>query len=249
MFTATVNLRCPLMSNVHSYAGQRSAQHGIALITVLVMMLLTSLLILGAARVGFISEKVAGNNADYQRAYEAAEALMSEARLDLACLSSGCGIRTGTIQQFSCDDQSFEDMKDSLSASTPPCKNGICTDLGTAVSGDPATSFWNNDAQFTQFTATGVAAKFGEFTNTTVSAGTAVNPLLQTNAWYWIEILPYGGTGGGGRSVISEQTFAADSVLKPDRNCEYVFRITTAARGRKPGTAAVLQSFFFFRPA
>lgn len=232
------------------HATTRPTQQGIALITVLIMMLLTSLLVLGAARVGFISEKVAGNNTDYQRAYEAAEALMSEARLDVACLLSGCGLRTGAIQQFTCEADSFENMKDSLSALSPTCRNGICTDLGAAVSGDPATSFWNDADQLAAFTSPDVPAKFGEFTNTAVTAGTAVNPLLQTNAWYWIEILPYGNSSGYGRSVVAEQVYSSDNtLLKPDDKCPFLFRITTAARGRKPGTTAVLQSFFFLRPA
>jgi Tfp pilus assembly protein PilX len=70
----------------------QSRQRGISLLTVMVMMLLSLLLVLGGSRVGLLNERVAGNSTDYQRAYEAAEALLSEAQLDLlACMTPYIG--------------------------------------------------------------------------------------------------------------------------------------------------------------
>jgi type IV pilus assembly protein PilX len=234
----------------------RRAQRGVSLLVVMVMMLLSLLLVLGGSRVGLLNEKMAGNSADYQRAYEAAEALLSDAQHDLACLQGLAANCTGraTVTQFTCDSQQFADLQATLSALTPQCQEGVCLDLGTAVSGDPATSFWNSAANgvtpnWTTFTSGNRGASFGQYTNAAVTTSQAANPILVSRAWYWIEILPYGGSAGGGRSVASEQAFSGGITVKPDINCQFVFRITAAAQGLKPGTMAVLQSLQFFRPS
>lgn len=222
-------------------------QQGVSLLTVMVIMLLGLLMVLGSSRVTLLNEKMAGNSTDYQRAYEAAEALLSDARLDLACLDGGCATRAA-VTQFTCDAGQFGDLQAQLSALNPPCRDGICMDLGTETNGDPATSFWNNAARWATFTSGNRGVRFGQYTNSPVVAANAVNPLLVANGWYWIEILPYGASAGG-RSVVSEQSFLGGATLKPDKNCEYMFRVTAVAQGRKPGTTAVLQSLYFFRPA
>jgi type IV pilus assembly protein PilX len=222
-------------------------QQGVSLLTVMVVMLLGLLMVLGSSRVTLLNEKMAGNSTDYQRAYEAAEALLSDARLDLACLNGGC-ITRAAVTQFTCDVAQFGDLQAQLATLNPPCRDGICLDLGTEVNGNPATSFWNNAARFTTFTTGNRGVRFGQYTNSPVIAANAVNPLLVGNGWYWIEILPYGASAGG-RSVVSEQSFLGGAAFKPDKNCEYMFRVTAVAQGRKPGTSAVLQSLYFFRPA
>lgn len=229
----------------------QSRQHGISLLTVMVMMLLSLLLVLGGSRVGLLNERVAGNSTDYQRAYEAAEALLSEAQLDLlACMTPGCPPRAATLTSAICDEQNYADLQAQLSGNTPPCQDGVCLDLGTATNGDPATSFWgpNNTADWTAYTAAGRGARFGQYTGTAVTATQAVNPLLVNGAWYWIEILPYGSSDVRGRSVASEQTLIGDVPLRPHGKCSFLFRVTAAAQGRKTGTTAVLQSLYFLRP-
>lgn len=229
----------------------QSRQRGISLLTVMVMMLLSLLLVLGGSRVGLLNERVAGNSTDYQRAYEAAEALLSEAQLDLlACMSPGCTPRAATLASAVCDAESYANLQAQLSANNPPCQDGVCLDLGTATNGDPDTSFWgpNNTAAWTSHTSAGRGARFGQFTGTTVAATQAVNPLLVNGAWYWIEILPYGASSVAGRSVASEQTQIGVAQLKPHQQCSFLFRVTAAAQGRKTGTTAVLQSLYFLRP-
>ena len=229
----------------------RRRQQGVSLLIVMVVMLLSLLLVLGSSRLGVLNEKMAGNTTDYQRAYEAAEALLSDAELDLACLQGVCPARA---TQLTCKTAEFTALEATLSALTPPCQNGICLDLGTAVSGDPATSFWNSATNgatpsWATMTSGDRGAKFGQYTNTTITAGNAVNPLLLNNAWYWIEVLPYGSSGANGRSVNAEQSRAGGRMIGPDTGssgCSYVFRVTAAAQGRKTGTTAVLQSLHFF---
>lgn len=222
-------------------------QQGVSLITVLVMMMLSLLLVLGGSRVGLLNERLSGNSTDYQRAYEAAEALLADARLDVACMTGACANRAA-VTQFTCDTQQFLDLQNTLSALNPPCADGICMDLGTATDGNPATSFWNTPAQWTTFTTGNRGARFGQYTGTAITAAQAVNPLLVNNAWYWVEILRYGAGSGGGNSVAAQQSFIGQNALAPIPSCSFVFRVTAAAQGRRPGTTAVLQSLYFFRP-
>lgn len=225
-----------------------SHQQGISLITVLVMMMLSLLLVLGGSRVSLLNERLSGNSTDYQRAYEAAEALMSDARLDVACMTGACANRAG-FTQFTCDTAQFLDLETTLSGSDPPCADGICMDLGTESDGNPATSFWNNPDRWTTFTSDNRGAQFGQYTSTAITAAQAVNPLLVDRSWYWVEILRFGAGSGGGRAVVSEQSFIGQNTLTPISGCSFVFRVTAAAQGRRNGTTAVLQSLYFFRPS
>ena len=211
-------------------------QRGISLFTVLVMIVLGLLLVLGSSKLTLLNERLSGNNSDYQRAYEAAEAMIADARLDIACLNATCTTRDGATK-LTCDLPGFYDLQATLKAQTTPCKDGICVDLGAKVEGNPATSFWNVPAAWALFKPVG--AKYGTYTNSS-SAG-AVNPLLADRAWYWIEVLPYSNGYAGASNFLGGQA------LKPDKNCPFVFRITAVAEGWRPGTKAVLQTLHLFR--
>ncbi|RMX04985.1 pilus assembly protein [Corticibacter populi] len=65
------------------YRALRYPQRGIALFIVMVLVLLTSLLVLWATRSALLNEMVTGNDADYQRAFEAAQAMLRDAELDI----------------------------------------------------------------------------------------------------------------------------------------------------------------------
>lgn len=58
-------------------------QQGIVLFVVMVVVLITSLLVLWASRSSFFNEIATGNEADYQRAFEAAQAMIEDAKLDI----------------------------------------------------------------------------------------------------------------------------------------------------------------------
>lgn len=219
---------------------RRTRQQGVAMVTVLVMMLLSLLLVMGGSRVGLLNERVSGNSTDYQRAFEAAEAVLADARLDLACAAGRCGTRAAN-NWVPCDTGSHGDLQTLLAANNPPCSNGICNDLGTATNGDPATSFWANAAQLTAFTAVGRPARFGQFTGTVITAAQAVNPQLLNNSWYWIEVLPYAS------SVASRQGHLNGQVAAPNSSCPFVYRVTVVSQGRRPGTQVVLQGLQYFR--
>ena len=58
-------------------------QRGISLYVVAVFVMLSMLLALWASRTSLFNEMIVGNDADYQRALEAAQALMQDAELDI----------------------------------------------------------------------------------------------------------------------------------------------------------------------
>lgn len=223
-------------------------QQGVALITVLVMMMLSLLLVIGSSRVSLLNERLSGNSTDYQRAYEAAEALLADAQLDLACIGK-CGMRTG-LTDFPCQPSEFQDLQTTLTALAPdpPCAHGICLDLGVETSGDPDESFWNKPARLTTFTSRNRAAQFGQYTVSTVTGTQAVNPLLVDRAWYWVEVLGYGAPAAMGSSYAALAAPQLDgwAVIDPSQ-CSVVFRVTAVAQGRRNGTTAVLQSLYSFR--
>lgn len=69
------------MRHAHTCAAQR--QKGIALFIVVVLVMLSMLLALWASRSALFNEMFVGNDADYQRALEAAQALLQDAELDI----------------------------------------------------------------------------------------------------------------------------------------------------------------------
>ena len=61
----------------------RPRQQGVALFVVIVFVMLSMLLALWASRTSLFNEMVVGNDADYQRAFEAAQTLLQDAELDI----------------------------------------------------------------------------------------------------------------------------------------------------------------------
>ncbi|MDM0112679.1 hypothetical protein QTI66_11010 [Variovorax sp. J22R133] len=226
-------------------------QRGIALFTVMVMVLLTTLLVVGTSRTAWFNEMITGTDADHQRAFENAQAILRDAEFDIqGTKPDGSPCKTGAEFEGSCrthevgalaagkpwfpqeGSEDFEELFASLSAKLPSCAQGIC--VATKV----APEFWQ--------TATGdqgldrmkqVAAHYGEFTGAASSASD--NELLKSNAWYWVEVLPFNAASRarGGKS---------DS-MGPDAANPYVYRITAIAEGRKPSTRAVLQTVFVWK--
>ncbi len=64
-------------------SGGHRRQRGISLLVVMIVVLLSSLLALWAFRTSLVNEAIVGNDADYQRAFEAAQAMVQDAELDI----------------------------------------------------------------------------------------------------------------------------------------------------------------------
>lgn len=236
-------------------------QRGVALFVVIVFVMLSMLLALWASRTSLFNEMVVGNDANYQRAYEAAQALLQDAELDIrgemadgtVCGAPPCRAYTGNLQ-FPGDTNEINPLITALESETTRCKDGLCARrVGRQ-------DFWNYTTSATPIkppanTALGevplsdlmaVGARYGQFTGAanTTTAG-PLNPILAETAdgqggWYWIEVLRYSDKAKSANLIVDSST----SELPLNLDVYVVFRITAVALGRKPGTTVVLQETY-----
>ncbi|RMA61258.1 type IV pilus assembly protein PilX [Acidovorax sp. 100] len=237
-------------------------QRGVALFVVIVFVMLSMLLALWASRTSLFNEMVVGNDADYQRALEAAQALLQDAELDIRgemangspCAGPPCRAYTSGAMQFPGDTNEINPLITSLEAETKRCKDGLCTRrMGRQ-------DFWNYATDTTPITPSAdatlgevplseliaVGARYGQFTGATnkTTAG-QLNPILTETAaglggWYWIEIMRYSDAAKSANLIVDTST----SQLPLNLDVYVVFRITAVAKGRKPETTVVLQETY-----
>ena len=214
-------------------------QQGISLFVVLIIVLLSTLFVLWSSRKALFNEMVVGNDADYQRAFEAAQAMVQDAELDVSgerldgslCRpdpSKPNTCRVATNVWFPEDGTKVTAVLNQLEAQTTGCLLGICTKrVGNQ-------DFWNDASTLNAMQATG--ARFGQFTGAVAGSGNIIlsNTSNNQGAWYWVEILPYDTTPGN--------LLAGAPKIELNINPAIVYRITAIARGLRPGTQVVLQS-------
>ena len=252
----------------------RAAQRGVALFVVIVFVLLSMLLALWASRTSMFNEMVVGNDADYQRAFEAAQALLQDAELDirgeradgLACDADDVSAlpnevcRRGTVTKIPLEAQELSPLLAYLNQQSVRCRHGLCTRRTGRQ------DFWNNstvnDASTGEFPLSAltvntptdrVGARYGQYTGAlTGSIGSPANPILaDTSAanrggWYWIEVLPYDESCKSSNLIQGSGAGLLPLNLTPS----VVYRITALAYGRKtnaagnPVTMVVLQESY-----
>ena len=224
----------------------RQRQSGLSLLIVIVIVLLTMLMAVWASRTALLNELIVGNDADYQRSFEAAQAMLQDAELDIlgqntdgsACTPNAndgkiCR-RLGSVW-FIDEDKDFVGLLATLEAAPNiACIQGICAKRIDEQ------DFWNNEETLALMQKAEVGARYGEFTG--AQSGGHSNPILQATAdgagaWYWVEIMPYATSGSG---LITNNLNAAK--LDLNLNPALVYRITAIAKGLKPSTQVVLQS-------
>ncbi|KRD48459.1 pilus assembly protein PilX [Acidovorax sp. Root275] len=230
-------------------------QRGISLFVVIVIVMLSALLALWGSRTSLFNEMIVGNDADYQRAFEAAQALIQDAEFDIrgerpdgtACAPNAgkpeiCRVPDSVVNKvwIPTEDKEIGDILSELDSATTKCIKGIC--LKRTGNQD----FWNDAATLTTLMADGIGARYGQFTG--AEAGTKSNPILKLNqpgddaakgGWYWIEILPYDNNAGNTGLITNGSNSLALNLLP-----SVAYRITAVARGLKPSTQVVLQSTF-----
>jgi len=238
------------MKNIYQL-NQKAEQQGIALFTVLIMVLLSLLLVLGASRTAFFNEAITGNDSDYQRALEAAQIMLKDAELDIAGFKEDGSLCNAAVGYIGCRTEAskiyfplnvsdFLILSDTLIVGNPPCQNGVCINLcPSATAGfcvDNVPRFWNTSAMLA--TMTPLAATYGQYT--LASPGVAGNKILTATsprkAWYWIEVIPY-----------AEFYIGKTAISPNDKAAPYIYRITAVAQGNKAGTQAVVQTLVSLR--
>ncbi|MDP3653890.1 MAG: hypothetical protein Q8R67_19655 [Rhodoferax sp.] len=246
---------------------RHTAQRGISLFTVLVMLLLSLTAVLGAFRVSNLNESILGNSSDYNRTYAAAEALIRDAEIDirgrtppyvaqadgvlgLPCRPVAPGSLLTQAGFSGCRNQAigdpwiptnddFDAVGDMVAAlNASRCWQGLCFPVNS-------TDLANIEANLAAMIPRG--ATYGQFTRVGLAApGAAGNPILsgaQARGWYWIEAFRYS------PSPPPVASPAAELGLTPNQKSPLVYRITAIAQGLRPGTQVVLRSVFIPEPA
>ena len=246
------------MQRITPYPPQR--QRGVALFVVIVFVMMSMLLALWASRTAWFNELVVGNNADYQRAFEATQALLQDAELDIRgetpdgkdCKAQPCRAFT-TAMKFPTEGKEITELIQQLDKETTKCKDGLCTrrtgrqDFWSYATEDtpinPAANTDLGEVPLSDLMAVGT--RYGQFTGASLgSSDNPANPILADRAegqggWYWIEIMPYKNSDAS--NLIVE---TSSNQLALNLDVYVVYRITAIAYGRKPGTLAVLQETY-----
>ncbi|UXC18328.1 pilus assembly PilX family protein [Comamonas squillarum] len=248
------------------YCHGRHRARGAALLTVLVFGMLSMLLVLWSARTAWYGELVAGNDADYQRAFEAAEALLLDAELDIRgeradgrpCAYGGLPqgasaqvCRSGGTTRVPLENADVPVFLAQLSAQPQRCIDALCAkrvgrqDIWNAPAAGTAVRRAGEQDLFALMRA-GTGARYGQYTGAQLGdADHPAHPILadrsapDTGGWYWIEVIPYTDSKPG---LISNAP--AHQLELAGLTPHVVYRITAAAFGRKPDTLVVLEQSY-----
>lgn len=237
-----------------------STQSGISLLVVMVMLLVSSIAVLGATRFGWLGEAITSNESDYQRTRAAADALMRDAMTDvMGYLPNGAlcnaaepagGCRSQAIPNNPFIPMTWAELDDvnAVIAALPgydpnfPCvprgagvPGGLCTPTTTPLGGAGAPANWWDDpallAAMLPFGAT-----YGSATGNVADPNDPIlsAPAAAPRGYYWVEAFKYQPTliAPAGVDVPALQAKAGTPV----------YRITVLAQGLRPASRVVLQS-------
>ena len=174
---------------------KHARQRGVALFVVIVFVMMSMLLALWASRTSFFNEMLVGNDADYQRAFEAAQALLQDAEFDIRrerpdgklctvtpaakCRDSYSDIDAYKIpldaQEVTpllakLDDTTNTDTK------TTKCFSGLCTKRAgrqdfwnyTSTTSPTPTNIKAGEVTLEKMTDSAIGARYGQYTGATM---------------------------------------------------------------------------------
>ena len=243
---------------------RRQRQRGVALFVVIVFVMLSMLLALWASRTSLFNEMLVGNDADYQRAFEAAQALLQDAELDIrgenadgsVCTAANCREKIAAAPKIPLEAQEVTPLLAELDTktATAKCSYGLCTKrLGRQ-------DFWNKkdntgleagEFSLLQMATANVGARYGQFSGATLGdSSKPANPILADRSaanrggWYWIEVMRYDESSKNSGLIVGGSGAAANNLLTLNLKPNVVYRITAVAYGRKGSTMAVLQQTY-----
>lgn len=259
------------MSRIRAMRGARR-QRGISLLVVMIVVLLSSLLALWAFRSSLVNEALVGNDADYQRAFEAAQAMVQDAEMDIrgeradgtscvgvaaadtsdaaAAAVAGRVCRIAGALQFPEENKEVIGLLAELDAEPTRCRDGICQKR-TGIQ-----DFWADEATFNAMTRPSivsnlpVGARYGQYTGAQPPAAGTPDPAKKDPMVN--PLLTESRDGLGAWYWIEVMPYdtspgellAGRAKLELNLNPNVVYRITAVAIGLKPRTRVVLQSTF-----
>ena len=241
---------------------QATRQRGVTLFVVLVLVMLSMLLALWASRSSLFNQMIVSNDADYQRAFTAAQAMLQDAELDMLrvspsgdpCVRVADNPKVCRASGVLYPPQGSEEVAPLIASLSgipdTQCKDALCAKRGTDGT-HQGQDFWNDEALMQEMQKDGVGARYGEYTGSvhssnTAELGAAGSAILNqtgdgnVGAWYWIEVLPYSDAAGNSSLVVG----STRNLLPISTDPLVVYRITAIAYGRKNGTRVVLQQTF-----
>ena len=232
----------PIMTRTYSVQGfgraSRQRQRGISLFTILVLLLLTMLLVLGAMRLSLFNESIVGNQADAQRAYAASEALLRNAEADIRANGLHCAANAASCR-FPRDMQDYMDMAlaSQGTCSDTAANKGVCMPSSPNERKFQADYIMATQAGETEAPAMSqsTAASYTTFAEAAKS-GDADLSLAASKGQYWVEVYPY--------NVAGSAQFDSSTYPIPDNTYPFIFRITARAEGLKSGTVSILRSYY-----
>ncbi len=203
---------------------------GSTLIVSLLFLMVITLIATGVWRMAMEQEKMAGNERDYQIAFEAAEAALRDAELDYFNV---CARDAGTCTPRALPIVGMQGFGSQAISGVPA--PGSCSDKGLCVgvfnsysTGTALTKLFAGQPDPTVLDGTAPASKgvrvtYGAFTRSSSDANRTL-PNVSAQPAYVVEAICYG--GGSNAS-----------------GCNPVFRVTAIGYGRRADTRVVLQSF------
>ena len=221
-------------------ARSHHSQQGVALLTVLAVLVICTLITAANSRSGLLHEMIVGHQSDQLRAQGAAEALVRDAETDIlgrqpdgspchagpqstgvvGCRERGQGaLPNAPYFPHSADE--FDEVRALVQVGAAvPCRDGICV---------PSSLQTLEQLEDALETMKPHGARHGQFTRATSGTPRAAA------AWYWVEVFQYD---------LSAAAPETQRHLQPDPARPFVYRITAVAQGLKPGTRAVVKSVF-----
>ena len=203
----------------------RRLPRGLVVPTLLLLMALMASLVLSLWRSAITREALAGADADRLQARQAARALIREAQQDILASSPSSrhapGPEGSTQAFFPPDATTWPTLMNRLQPSGAlPCQQGICLSLPSA-----------NNAVSTWSARLSGSASPGQFVPRAAGADAMYTQLYPGTAAYWVEVMPFDNASAAASSHID---------VTPG-NPPLVYRITSYAQGRLPGTQVVQQ--------
>lgn len=196
----------------------RRAKHtGLSLIVVLLILVVVSILGVGAIQISTLGERATRNDRDTQIAWQSAEAGLVDAELDILGLPVGAANNRGAI---------FKRGATDIAKFTPGCSaeattRGLCYSLPTNVLPD-----WLA-VDFTQTGNNAPTVELGAFTGRTFASGTAgIQPAASPR--YVIEL-------------VEEPELQATTAVQ---NRKYLYRVTSMGYGPNAHTRGVVQMIY-----
>lgn len=190
------------------------SQGGVSLVVSLLMLIAVMLLGLSATQIALQSEKASRNDRDRQIAFQAAEAALLDAEMDIDESPDPKRSRSAIFSRHN------------TFAFVEGCGKGeVNPYLGLCVQGTEGAPPWLL-VDFSNRTSSAASVPFGKFTGQTFQVGKGALPA--TLPRYIIELMPYNAPGEGAEQATQD----------------YFYRITSIGFGVRETTLVVLQSIY-----